>query len=102
MQHLVFADIEYNGFVIGVYNSYSEAKIVMDKIWALGDPSSPFLLEDLYAFYKYMEFESYKLNEDNMFENQSKIDQSNGYYTVGIVEMNDKITVESYIEKRNS
>ena len=102
IQYLVFADIEYAGFLIGIYDNYSTTEIIMDKIWALGDPPSPFLMEDLVTFYSYLKFDSYRLTEDNMFEYQSIDSRSNGYYTVGIVELKDGFTVESYLRARNA
>lgn len=97
---LVFTDIEYNGYVIDIYDNYSAAKIVMDKIWALGDPVTPFSLQDLVAIFNYMNFRRYELNEENMFVEKSLIDQSNGFYTVGIVEIHDDFTLEAYLKSR--
>lgn len=59
-------------------------------------------MEGLVAFYSYLKFDSYRLTEDNMFENQSTNSRSNGYYTAGIVELKDDFTVESYLRVRNA
>jgi hypothetical protein len=99
---LVFADIDYDGFVIDIYDNSSAATIVKDKTWALGNPPSPFSLEDLVAIFNYMNYRSYKLTEENMFSNKSLSTKSNGFYTVGIVEINNNFTLEDYLTSRKS
>ena len=100
MQYLVFADIEFNGFIIGVFESYLEAEIVKYNTWILGDPPSSLSLEDIEALFKSRNLISYQLNDDNMFENQSLECQSNGFYTVGIFELEDELTAEFYAMMR--
>lgn len=102
VRYLVFADIEYNGYAIDVYDSLSEANIVMNKIWELGNPVTPFSFQDLVAIFNYMNFASYKLNEESMFFEKSLTAETNGFYTVGIVEINDNFTLEDYLTSRKS
>ena len=100
MQFLIFADLEYNGFVINIYDNLPTAKIVMNKVWELGNPPTPFSLEDLSAFFIHLNYRFYKLTKENMYYEKTIVDQSNGFYTVGIVELNDDFTVEDYLNSR--
>ena len=47
-------------------------------------------------------FARYKLDEEHLFYEKVLVDQSNGFYTVGIVELNENLTLEDYLKSRKS
>ena len=97
---LVFADIELDGFVVAVCDSRGEANIIMKKIFALGELPSPFSLEDITEMLYYFRFTHYKLTEENKFAVNCLDYCSNGFFSVGIAELNNQFTEHDYIQSR--
>lgn len=99
--YLVYADIEYKGFIINSFTSINEAKITADKIWQFGNPPSPYSLHDLTEIFSQKSIAKYELDEDHLFYEKALTEQSNGFYTVGIAELNENFTLEDYLKSRN-
>lgn len=97
---LVFADIDKQGFIIGVYPGIEHARIIQQKIWQMGAPPTPFSLTDIVDFFEHMDFGRYLLDEEHLFESLSQESESNGYFTVGTVKLEGEMTVQSYIDRR--
>ena len=47
-----------------------------------------------------MELIPYKINDETRFEVKSVSSQTNGFYTVGIVEITDEFTLDAYLNSR--
>lgn len=100
IHYLLFADLEKNGFVIDVFGDKKQAETKMNELWSfissLWKYSHAEIVEKVQPLCK----KSYKLSGATRYESFSSQSQSNGTYTVGLVELKDDFGIDWYLKQR--
>jgi|GEM_PF-7016011 len=100
--YLLFADLELNGFVIDVFGDKKQAETKMNELWSFISSLNKYphakIVEKVQSLCK----KSYKLSEATRYESCSSQSQSNGIYTVGLVELKNEFGIDWYLRSRSN
>jgi len=99
-EYLVIAELKYTGFIIGASDDHKAAERKAERIYALSD-YYPF--NQLYKLKSHLlTYESYNINGNAEYFWKCKSCQSNGAYSVYIVEIDESFSIQQFISERSS
>lgn len=98
---LLFADLELDGFVIEVFSDKEQAENKMNELWSFIDSLWNVSHYEIVGKIDELSKKSYNLLEATKHESSSFVCQSNGFYTVGLVELKDEFGIDWYLSQRS-
>lgn len=100
VEYLLFADLELDGFIIDVFDNHKQAVKKMHELWHFIASLWTLSHNDIVGKISAISQKRYRLTEETRYETIGLEGCSNGFYTVGVVKLNNKFTQEEYEKKR--
>ncbi len=96
--YLVIAELENNGYVIGITDDLKAAKYKIDKLFAI---ANQYPINQIQRFNKYLKkYQSYTITGNAIYCGKDVQCISNGLFSIYIIEMNKNFTLQQFIYER--